>query len=104
MALIDALESLQRDKKLTTDPLIGLVGAVSVGIKDGRAYLDLDYSEDSTCDTDLNVVMTQAGGFIEIQGTAEDKHFTRDEANAMLDLAESGIKEIFELQKQALCW
>ncbi|MBE9591599.1 ribonuclease PH [Moraxella sp. K127] len=104
VALIDALESLQRDKKLTTDPLIGLVGAVSVGIKDGRAYLDLDYSEDSTCDTDLNVVMTQAGGFIEIQGTAEDKHFTRDEANAMLDLAESGIKEIFELQKQALCW
>lgn len=104
VALIDALESLQRDKKLTTDPLIGLVGAVSVGIKDGRAYLDLDYSEDSTCDTDLNVVMTQAGGFIEIQGTAEDKHFTRDEANAMLDLAESGIKEIFELQKQALGW
>ncbi|OPH37197.1 Ribonuclease PH [Moraxella lacunata] len=104
VALIDALESLQRDKKLTTDPLIGLVGAVSVGIKDGRAYLDLDYSEDSTCDTDLNVVMTQAGGFIEIQGTAEDKHFTREQANAMLDLAESGIKEIFELQKQALGW
>ncbi|STZ07260.1 Ribonuclease PH [Moraxella caprae] len=104
VALIDALESLQRDKRLTTDPLIGLVGAVSVGIKDGRAYLDLDYSEDSTCDTDLNVVMTQAGGFIEIQGTAEDKYFTREQANAMLDLAESGIKEIFELQKQALDW
>ena len=104
VALIDALESLQRDKKLTTVPLLGLVGAVAVGIKDGRAYLDLDYSEDSTCDTDLNVVMTQAGGFIEIQGTAEDKHFTREQANAMLDLAESGIKEIFELQKQALGW
>ncbi|MDO4450174.1 MAG: ribonuclease PH [Moraxella sp.] len=104
VALIDALEALQRDKKLTTDPLIGLVGAVSVGIKDGQAYLDLDYSEDSTCDTDLNVVMTQAGGFIEIQGTAEDKHFTREQANAMLDLAEHGIKEIFEAQKQALGW
>lgn len=102
VALIDALQTLQRDKKLTQDPLIGLVGAVSVGIKDGQAYLDLDYSEDSTCDTDLNVVMTQAGGFIEIQGTAEDKHFTRAEANAMLDLAEAGIKQIFALQQQAL--
>lgn len=104
VALIDALETLQRDKKLATDPLIGLVGAVSVGIKDGQAYLDLDYAEDSTCDTDLNVVMTQAGGFIEIQGTAEDKHFTRAEANAMLDLAETGIRQIFEAQKQALGW
>lgn len=104
VALIDALESLQRDKKLTTDPLIGLVGAVSVGIKDGQAYLDLDYSEDSTCDTDLNVVMTQKGGFIEIQGTAEDKHFTREEADAMLDLAEAGIRQIFEAQKRALGW
>ena len=66
--------------------------------------MDLDYDEDSTCDTDLNVVMTQAGGFIEIQGTAEDKHFTREQANAMLDLAQSGIEEIFELQKQALGW
>lgn len=102
VALIDALQTLQRDKKLTQDPLIGLVGAVSVGIKDGQAYLDLDYREDSTCDTDLNVVMTQAGGFIEIQGTAEDKHFTRAEANAMLDLAEAGIKQIFALQQQAL--
>ena len=76
VALIDALEYLQREKKLTQDPLLGLVGAVSVGIKDGKAYLDLNYAEDSTCDTDLNVVMPQAGGFIEIQGTAEDKPFT----------------------------
>lgn len=104
VALIDALENLQRDKKLNQDPLIGLVGAVSVGIKDGQAYLDLDYSEDSTCDTDLNVVMTQKGGFIEIQGTAEDKHFTREEADAMLDLAEAGIRQIFEAQKHALGW
>ncbi|MDO4897155.1 MAG: ribonuclease PH [Moraxella sp.] len=102
VALIDALQSLQRDKKLITDPLIGLVGAVSVGMKDGRAYLDLDYDEDSTCDTDLNVVMTQAGGFIEIQGTAEAQQFSRDEMNAMLDLAEAGIGQIFELQKHAL--
>lgn len=102
VALIDALQHLQRQKKLDTDPLIGLVAAVSVGIKDGQVYLDLDYDEDSGCDTDLNVVMTQAGGFIEIQGTAEDKHFTRKQAEAMLDVAEAGIEHIFMLQQQAL--
>lgn len=104
VALIDALEHLQRRKKLTQDPLLGLVAAVSVGINQGRVLLDLDYAEDSTCDTDLNVVMTQAGGFIEIQGTAEEKPFTRDEANAMLDLAELGIGQIIEAQKQVLGW
>lgn len=75
-----------------------------MGIKDGKAYLDLNYAEDSTCDTDLNVVMTQAGGFIEIQGTAEDKPFTRAEADSMLSLAESGIRQIIEAQQQALGW
>lgn len=104
VALIDALEHLQRRKKLTQDPLLGLVAAVSVGIKQGRVLLDLDYAEDSNCDTDLNVVMTQAGGFIEIQGTAEEKPFTRDEADAMLDLAELGIGQIIEAQKQVLGW
>lgn len=104
VALIDALEYLQREKKLAQDPLLGLVGAVSVGIKDGKAYLDLNYAEDSTCDTDLNVVMTQTGGFIEIQGTAEDKPFTRAEADSMLSLAESGIRQIIEAQQQALGW
>ncbi|USZ14375.1 ribonuclease PH [Moraxella sp. FZFQ2102] len=104
VALIDALEHLQREKKISQDPLLGLVGAVSVGIKDGKAYLDLNYAEDSTCDTDLNMVMTQAGGFIEIQGTAEDKPFTREEADQMLSLADSGIRQIIEAQKQALGW
>ncbi|MDO4441993.1 MAG: ribonuclease PH [Moraxella sp.] len=104
VALIDALETLQRDKKITQDPLLGLVAAVSVGIKDGKAYLDLDYSEDSTCDTDLNVVMTQAGGFIEIQGTAEEKSFTPDEANEMLELAQSGIRTLIDAQQKALGW
>lgn len=104
VALIDALEHLQRRKKLTQDPLLGLVAAVSVGVNQGRVLLDLDYAEDSTCDTDLNVVMTQAGGFIEIQGTAEEKPFTRAEANAMLDLAELGIGQIVEAQKQVLGW
>ena len=104
VALIDALEHLQRRKKLTQDPLLGLVAAVSVGINQDRVLLDLDYAEDSTCDTDLNVVMTQAGGFIEIQGTAEEKPFTRAEADAMLDLAELGIGQIIEAQKQVLGW
>lgn len=104
VALIDALEHLQRRKKLTQDPLLGLVAAVSVGINQGRVLLDLDYAEDSTCDTDLNVVMTQAGGFIEIQGTAEEKPFTRAEADAMLNLAELGIGQIIEAQKQVLGW
>lgn len=104
VALIDALEHLQRNKQLNQDPLLGLVAAVSVGIKNNQAYLDLDYDEDSTCDTDLNVVMTQAGGFIEIQGTAEDKHFTRDQADTMLDLAQAGITQLFEAQKHALGW
>ena len=102
VALIDALNNLQRSNKLTADPLVGLVGAVSVGIKDGQAYLDLDYKEDSNCDTDLNVVMTDAGGFIEIQGTAEGKPFSWDETTTMLSLGKAGIEQIFELQKQAL--
>ncbi|WP_201533473.1 ribonuclease PH [Psychrobacter ciconiae] len=104
VALIDALESLQRTKKLKNDPLIGLVAAVSVGIKDGEAYLDLCYEEDASCDTDLNVVMTQSGAFIEVQGTAEEKPFSRAEANAMLDLAEGGIQDLIALQKDALGW
>lgn len=104
IAVVDALENLQRQKKLKTDPLIGLVAAVSVGIKDGEVLLDLCYEEDSSCDTDLNVVMTQKGEFIEIQGTAEEKPFTRTQADAMLSLAETGIKELIELQQKALEW
>lgn len=104
VAVIDALESLQRNNKLKHDPLIGLIAAVSVGIKNGEAYLDLCYEEDSSCDTDLNVVMNQQGNFIEIQGTAEEKPFSRLQANAMLDLAEQGIKQIIALQEQALGW
>lgn len=102
VALIDALNTLQRAGKLTTDPLIGLVAAVSVGIKEGQAYLDLDYKEDSTCDTDLNVVMTEQGGFIEIQGTAEGNPFTWDETQAMLALAKDGVAQLILAQKQAL--
>lgn len=102
VAVIDALESLQRQKKLKTDPFLGLVAAVSVGVKAGQVLLDLDYDEDSSSDTDLNVVMTEQGGFIEIQGTAEGKAFSRDETNQMLDLAQQGITALIDAQKQAL--
>ncbi|WP_367111976.1 ribonuclease PH [uncultured Psychrobacter sp.] len=104
VALMDALESLQRTKKLKADPLIGLVAAVSVGMKDGEAYLDLNYEEDANCDTDLNVVMTQKGEFIELQGTAEEKPFTRAQADNMLALAETGIADLIAMQKTALGW
>jgi len=104
IALIDALESIQKAKKLKADPLIGLVAAVSVGMKDGEAYLDLNYEEDSSCDTDLNVVMTQKGEYIELQGTAEEKPFTRAQADAMLSLAEKGIAELIKMQQTALGW
>lgn len=102
VAVIDALESLQRQKKLKTDPFLGLVAAVSVGVKAGQVLLDLDYDEDSSSDTDLNVVMSEQGGFIEIQGTAESKAFSRDETNQMLDLAQQGITALIDAQKQAL--
>lgn len=104
IALIDALENIQKTKKLKADPLIGLVAAVSVGIKNGEAYLDLNYEEDVSCDTDLNVVMTQKGEFIEIQGTAEEKPFTRAETDKMLTLAEKGIAELIKMQQTALGW
>lgn len=104
VAMIDALESLQQKKKLKADPLIGLVAAVSVGIKNGEVLLDLCYEEDASCDTDLNVVMTQKGEFIEIQGTAEEKPFTRAEADRMLDVAQAGIADLVKMQQTVLGW
>lgn len=107
VALVDAIESMQAregKKQLKTDPLLGLVAAVSVGVKDGEVLLDLCYQEDSNCDTDLNVVMTQKGEFIEIQGTAEEKPFTRAQADQMLAIAETGIAQLVEMQQQVLGW
>ena len=104
VALVDALEKLQAAKKLKADPLVGLVAAVSVGIKNGEVLLDLNYSEDSSCDTDLNVVMTQKGEFIEIQGTAEEKPFTRAQVDEMLAIAEEGIKQLVAEQQAVLGW
>ena len=104
VALVDALEKLQAAKKLKADPLVGLVAAVSVGIKNGEVLLGLNYSEDSSCDTDLNVVMTQKGEFIEIQGTAEEKPFTRAQVDEMLAIAEEGIKQLIAEQQAVLGW
>jgi ribonuclease PH len=102
VALVDALNTLQRDKKLKTDPLIQLVASVSVGVYQGQPVLDLDYPEDSSADTDMNIVMGEDGGLIEVQGTAEGATFNRATLNQMLDLAERGISELFSAQRQAL--
>lgn len=102
VALVDALNHLQRKKLLTTDPLRQMVAAVSVGVFQGMPVLDLDYREDSKADTDMNVVMGEDGGFIEVQGTAEGKPFQRAEMDAMLELAVSGIGRLFQLQREAL--
>jgi ribonuclease PH len=83
-------------------PILSHIAAVSVGVYEGIPVLDLDYEEDSRCDTDMNVVMTSNSGFVEMQGTAEGPPFTRDDLNAMLDLAQQGIRELIELQKKAL--
>lgn len=104
VALVDAINYLLTEKKIKKDPLIGLVAAVSVGIYQDEVLLDLCYEEDSNCQTDLNVVMTQSGEFIEIQGTAEDKPFTRQQCNDMLAMAEVGIQQLITAQQQALDW
>lgn len=102
VALVDALNGLQRDKSLKTDPLNQLVASVSVGVYQGVPVLDLDYPEDSSADTDMNVVMGEDGGLIEVQGTAEGATFDRATLNQMLDLAEAGIRDLFEAQRKAL--
>jgi ribonuclease PH len=84
------------------DPIHGAVAAVSVGIWRGIPVLDLDYAEDSDCDTDMNIVMNDGGGFIELQGTAEGHAFRREEVDALMELAEKGIGELLEHQRAAL--
>ncbi|MDP1605117.1 MAG: ribonuclease PH [Rhodocyclaceae bacterium] len=102
VALHDALAGLVAAGKLAAHPMKDCVAAVSVGIVGGTPVLDLDYSEDSSCDTDMNVVMTGTGGMIELQGTAEGAPFTRAELDLLLALAEKGIGEIITAQKLAL--
>lgn len=102
VALSDAINGLIAAGELESSPIIHNVASVSVGVYQGTPVLDLDYAEDSNAETDMNVVMTEAGGFIEVQGTAEAAPYSREEMNAMLALAEKGINEIIVLQQQAL--
>ncbi len=102
IALADACRTLLAAGKLQRDPLHGQVAAVSVGIFGNTPVLDLDYPEDSAAETDMNVVMNDGGGFIEVQGTAEGHAFRRGELDQLLDLAEQGIGELLELQRAAL--
>lgn len=102
IALIDAINHLMAKGKIKKNPVFGQIAAISVGMYEGKAVLDLDYPEDSNAETDMNVVMNEAGGFIEVQGTAEGHAFRRDEMDAMLVLAEKGIKELTAAQEQAL--
>jgi ribonuclease PH len=102
VALADAIAWLRAKGALTRDPLRDFVAAVSVGMVGGEALLDLDYLEDSGCDTDMNVVMTGSGGFVEIQGTAEGAPFTRVQATQLLDMAGAGIAKLVALQREAL--
>jgi len=102
VALHDAVSGLLKKGLIKETPLLDFVAAISVGMHNGAAVLDLDYAEDSVCDTDMNIVMTGSGKFIEVQGTAEGHAFTRGEMNAMLDLAQSGIAQLIEMQRAAL--
>jgi len=102
VAAHDAVSRLIADGKLAQSPIVAPVAAISVGLLRGVALLDLDYGEDSTCDTDMNVVMTGTGHFVEVQGTAEGVAFTRSEMDLMLMLAEKGIAELMELQRACL--
>ena len=96
VALVDAVNALLKRGVIKKNPIHGQVAAVSVGIVEGAPVLDLDYPEDSSAETDLNVVMNEAGGFIEVQGTAEGHAFRREELNGMLDLAARGIQQLLE--------
>lgn len=102
VAARDAINQLLDKKVLSKDPIKDHLAAISVGIYQGVPVLDLDYAEDSACDTDMNVVMTGEGGIIEVQGTAEGAAFSRAELDQLLSLAENGIKELVQLQKAAL--
>ena len=102
VALCDACSWLQRQGMIERSPIHGQVAAVSVGIVDNRPVLDLDYAEDSTAETDMNVVMNDGGAFIELQGTAEGHAFHRSELDTMLRLAQNGIEQLMGLQREAL--
>ena len=100
--MVDAINYLLGKKKIATNPIKQMVASVSVGIYKGHAVLDLDYIEDSNAETDMNIVMTESGGFIELQGTGEDGDFSHAQLLEMITLAKKGITELIVLQKQSL--
>ena len=102
VALYDAIQNIIKKGLIKDSPIIDSIAAISLGIKDSDILLDLDYAEDSTCDTDMNIVMTGSGKFIEIQGTAEGEAFTRDEMNNLIDMAEQGIKKLTVIQNSLI--
>ncbi len=102
VALVDALNKLVQAEKLKVIPLNGFIAAVSVGIRGGEAILDLNYAEDSTCQVDMNLVMTDRGEFIEIQGTGEESPFSKAQLQELMELGEKGIMDLIEVQKQVL--
>jgi ribonuclease PH len=102
VALNDAVSTLVRQGTLRATPIHGMVASVSVGIVDGEAVVDLDYAEDSSAETDMNVVMNEQGAFIELQGTAEGHAFRRSELDQMLDLAQNGVHALIDAQREAL--
>ncbi len=102
VAAQDAVNGLLASGKITESPIVSAVAAISVGIVQGTPLLDLEYTEDSACDTDMNVVMTGAGHFVEVQGTAEGVAFSRAEMDSLLTLAEQGITTLMQLQQEAL--
>lgn len=102
VALVDALNHMRKNGMVKTNPLKGMVAAISVGMYQGNAVADLDYPEDSMAETDMNVVMTEDGKLIEVQGTAEGEAFSFDEMNEMLGLARNAIRELVDAQKAAL--
>lgn len=102
IALVDALNAMVRKGTVKTNPLKHMIAAISVGIYQGTPVLDLDYAEDSSAETDMNIVMNEDKGIIELQGTAEDGAFNAEELNEMMQLAHQGISEIIDIQKSAL--
>lgn len=102
VALVDALRYMEAKNLVTSDPLKQLVASVSVGVFQGNPVLDLDYAEDSKAETDMNVVMTEQGGFIEVQGTGEDGDFSHDQLLQMIELADQGIKGLLKAQRESL--
>lgn len=102
VALMDAIDKTMEGKECKDTIVESYIAAISVGLKDKQVLLDLDYSEDSTCQVDMNIIMTEKGEIVEIQGTGEEKPFTRQELDEMMELAEKGIMELIEIQKDCL--